>query len=888
MYDSVELGIVGSPTISPRGGDPHVRESFYYTLVFPVPSSREMPRISYGDVCEMLRGVTTGGLARENRAIDELRVAWETKFRTGTPMAQDMIPFSALQELMRDVIIARFSTLPGMSIHSRIETQGSGRILLSFRPSSALLRATAERLKLRVPASRALQIEADDSKEEGKLWGQAEAQEEIYRLFLAGKINAEDAQIFDYEDSGMWSRRLVALQRLPKIGVQTEDVVYLPFRDLAALRYVYRQIDEGDGGNIDGSTLSPFRMVDKIRLTKALIDTEFDCDALLERGLLEHHLCSHTYRTTDVDTSLDVLQVQWGALPTLWRAFCGFRYARSTGDHLLHVRNYFGEQLALYFEFASFHTRALRTFGLLALVLVVIAMKTSRPRETEAVFCLCSCAFLGIFVRKWELQEVRLATHWSGGSSKDGDNAVNPLLQLPRPQFRGQMRRSPVTLRLEPYSPVGKYLARRLVSSLVFVSLTLELGASNAVLVASNRFQNLATKTPSRFNVALGVIALISKCATPHLARCSRALTDWENHRLQRDYDSQLTFKFAVLQSANSFGAIWGLAFLRPLRCRFGQCRYPEHTEADISSHDQAARMLLIMLGLDVILALWGLCWGGWRLLCGVVTGRREVLTETATHLRMVERVQGENIEPSATLLVSASASSTTPIGSSIEADLVLAPYDGVLFDYAQILVPLGFVAWFAPLAPLPSCLLAWLVAALQIRLDAYSLCYNTQRPFPIQTLSLGSWLGYLHILRVGAVLHSTIFMLMIFLDTTAADLDTKTFEQRVVILGALFAFVGWVSYALKDHQDLTEEHRLKVLRAKQKALESKYIGHLGTHLAASAKAALPPGRVFLNGVPRYVVTGDKGEEDAAEELRDQWRQQQIQMLGLEKRIAEL
>lgn len=77
-------------------------------------------------------------------------------------------------------------------------------------------------------------------------------------------------------------------------------------------------------------------------------------------------------------------------------------------------------------------------------------------------------------------------------------------------------------------------------------------------------------------------------------------------------------------------------------------------------------------------------------------------------------------------------------------------------------------------------------------------------------------------------------------------------------------------------------------LRVRQAALQSKYLGHLGTHLAASAKAALPAGRVFLNGVPRYVVTGDKGEEDAAEELRDQWRQQQMQMLALEKRVVEL
>lgn len=523
-------------------------------------------------------------------------------------------------------------------------------------------------------------------------------------------------------------------------------------------------------------------------------------------------------------------------------------------------------------------------------MLAVVATKTSRPREAEAAFCLCTCAFLGIFVRKWELQEARLAARWSGGTPRDGNNAVNPLLQLPRPQFRGQMRRSPVTLRLEPYSPLGKEIARRLVSSLVLVAVTLELGAGNAVVVASNRFQALSTEASWRFNVALGVIALISKCATPHLARCSRALTNWENHRLQRDYDSQLTFKFAVLQSANCFGALWGLSFLRPLRCSFGHCQsHAKDAEVSISNHDQAAHLLLIMLGLDVALALWGLRWAVWRLICGVDPERNGVLVETASGpCPKEERVQRRSVGSTATLLASASPTFSPIDSCSIEPELALVPYEGVLFDYAQVLVPLGYVAWFAPLAPLSSCVLAWLVAALQIRVDAHSLCYDTQRPFPVQALSLGSWLGYLHVLRIGAVLHSTVFMLMILLNSTAADLDNKTFEQRVVALGALFAFVGWVAYALKDHQDLGEERRLMVLRVKQAALESKYLGYLGTHLAASAKAALPPGRVFLNGVPRYVVTGDKGEEDAAEEFRDQWRHQQMQLLALEKRIAEL
>ncbi|RLN14394.1 hypothetical protein BBJ28_00022262 [Nothophytophthora sp. Chile5] len=894
-YDSVALGIAASPGASPRG-DQRPRECFYYTLVFAAAPTthlaRQQPRVSFREACKLLRGVTAGGAARETRAVEELRAAWEIKFRSGAPQSQDTVPFSSLQELVRDVVLARFSALSGMTLRSSIESQGGRRLLLSFRPSPELLRATAERLRVRVPASSALELQ---SRDDGKLWSQAEAQEELYRLFLAGKIAAEDAQVFECEDSGMWSRRIRALQRrttTPSAVGGSEHTVYLPFRNLVALQYVYRQIDGDGDGDANGSTLSPFRVVDKIRLTKALVDAEFDCDALVERGLLVHHLCAHSHHANDVETSLDVLQARWGALPSPWSLVRGlFRRSDDAADPLVHVSNYFGEQLALDvwltvycadFAFTSFHARALQTLIALALLLTVVAAQTSRSREAQALFCLATCGFLGVFVRKWELHEARLASEWAGSTPSGDASVVSPLLQLPRPQFRGQLRRSPVTLHLEPSTSLGRQLALRLASTLVLVLVAVQLGASYAMLVASNRFQELADEASWRLNVALGVVALATKCAAPHLARCSRALSNWENHRLQRDYDTQLTFKFAVLQSVNCFGALWGLAFLRPWRCSVGDCRVSQ----GVSSHDQAARLLLVLLTLDVALALWDLRTAVWRRLRP--DSRASMSMEAKARAQQGLDRSGRGATSPTTALLASSPSATPPVATGIEAELALAPYDGVLFDYAQVVIPLGFVAWFAPLAPLPSCVLAWLVAVLQIRVDSHRLCYDTQRPFPTQEFSLGAWLGYLHVLRLGGVLHTAAFALLGLLRSSGEAEDQQTVERRVVAVGALFALVGWMAYALKDSHDFAEERRLLTSRFRQAALESRYLGHLGTHLAAGAKAALPAGRVFLNGVPRYVVTGNKSEEDTAEELREQWRHQQLQFLELEKRVTEL
>lgn len=370
-YDAIGVSVLASPVTSPRTkGD---ESEFYYTLAFPntralLSHSRpasEPERVSYQHAVTLLRAATAGGKERERRAVDEFRCAWERKFRCARPTPQDTVTTVCLQELLREVVVQRFDAIPGLFFVTRVSADES-LLLLSLRPSKALFAATADALRLRVPAVPELDPgesywAADPSRcrRERELLDKAEAQEELYRLFLAGKLPADEAQLFEGESAAMWSRRLRAHKRFsdPEIArhlATPPTTSNLPFKKHPALQYLYRQIDStvafGDNGSGDASSGSPFRVVDKIRLTKAIVDAEFDCDALVTQRVLVHHFCVHTHHTDTVDTSVDVLRFQWGSLLSPWRLY------RQRLAHLLqllhfqplvHVRNYFGEEIAL-------------------------------------------------------------------------------------------------------------------------------------------------------------------------------------------------------------------------------------------------------------------------------------------------------------------------------------------------------------------------------------------------------------------------------------------------------------------------------------------------------------------------------------------------------------
>lgn len=615
------------------------------------------------------------------------------------------------------------------------------------------------------------------------------------------------------------------------------------------------------------------------------------------------------------------------------------------------------------FAYTSFYTQALQYLCATVLLLGLLkswklaALASSEQDEQlrrlsacfAVGFCLLNCAFVQVFVRKWAVQQCLLACEW-------GVSDLKSTLHT-RPQFRGQMERSAINLRLEPHYPPAKRLAKRIASYLSLVGLSGAILFAYYTLLASQAFEKTFRSSQASLPGSNVLLAVLTKCVGVPLAHVSKRLNDWENYKTQVDYDTNLTLKcalansrqhllclfclladlfaccalvcltcvpiVALLQTANGFGMLWYMtfarAFLSPDACNEAQLQ--------LSCRQQAADLLTTMLALDLALTLWELRAPLYDLLfadlcnklrrslrrnCLRREDKRRTLLGTATHDGSSSRqalLQKRTFStPEDPAKVDTYDDDEDDGGGEcpLEAELALDVYEGVMFDYAQVIISFGFVTWFAALNP-ASCILAWGVAVLQIRIDTFKLSNATQRPFPAQKNCIGSWLLYLRFLSLGSLLHNAAIACMLWVEMLAPEgkriahlhdlLLLKTTEASGAMLllviesEALAIFsvfvVVWFFLGLPDRRDRANAKLLARAAQKQRFLENKYLKNID-RISDAVRDSLPLGRVFLNGVHRYLVTGDRAEEDTAEELFDELRQRQLRVLDVEKRIAEL
>lgn len=189
---------------------------------------------------------------------------------------------------------------------------------------------------------------------------------------------------------------------------------------------------------------------------------------------------------------------------------------------------------------------ALQRLAAFALLLTVASAASRWPPPPArhvaffAAFALADAAALRVLERKWTLRAQVLAAAWGVAGA---DDAVADLRQAPRPQFRGELARSAVSLRLEPHFSPTKRELRRLMAIAALAGVVSALVAAYVALAASSSYQTLATDSPALASV---VLALLARAVAPALAQAASTLTDWENHRSQRQHDASLALKRAL------------------------------------------------------------------------------------------------------------------------------------------------------------------------------------------------------------------------------------------------------------------------------------------------------------------------------------------------------
>ncbi|RWS10233.1 anoctamin-7-like protein [Dinothrombium tinctorium] len=440
-----------------------------------------------------------------------------------------------------------------------------------------------------------------------------------------------------------------------------------------------------------------------------------------------------------------------------------------------HIREYFGEQIAMYFAWLGFYTAWLlpaAIVGVLVFLYGVCSVGSDLPSnevcDKGEHFKMCppcdekdNCKYWNLdqicffsklsylfdhpgtvfysifvsfwavtFLEYWKRTSISLAHHWDCMDYEEEE-------EKPRPEFAARaplIERNPVTGLKEPSFPEGTRF-RRMVAGLgailLMVSLVLIFLVGiiiYRVVVSIELFRGQRVKGWVSI-IASSTGAMVNLILIMGLGRVyerlANRLTEWEMHRTQTEFNDQLTFKVFIFQFINFYSSIFYVAFFKG---RF--VGYPGRYNRMFSLRNEdcsnsgclmelAQQLMVIMIGKQMI------------------NNAQEILWPKLKTWWHKKRTRFLNKEEKLTRW---------------EEDYQLIQYEGLFQEYLEMILQFGFITIFVaafPLAPLFALLNNW----IEIRLDSKKLVCETRRPVAERAQNIGVWFSILTFLAHIAVI---------------------------------------------------------------------------------------------------------------------------------------
>ncbi|XP_060800120.1 anoctamin-7 isoform X1 [Neoarius graeffei] len=445
-----------------------------------------------------------------------------------------------------------------------------------------------------------------------------------------------------------------------------------------------------------------------------------------------------------------------------------------------HIREYFGEKVALYFAWLGFYTGWLlpaAVTGFLLFVFGIGLMVTDAPAQEicnngdSIVMCpicnICSywnlssicytykvgllfdnggTVFFSIFMTLWA---VTFLEYWKRTCSvlahKWECSEFEEIEERPRPEFTAMAPmtvHNPVTGAEEPHFPEISRFRRMVTGNMVIILMvTVVLMFLIAIILYRTilsiiiyRSQNvffifsagrIASLTGSVLNLV--VIMLLSKVYT----RLAQILTRWEMHRTQTKYEDAFILKVFIFQFVNFYSSPVYIAFFKG---RFVGYPGNYYMLFGIRNEDCGASGCLIELAQELLVIMVGK---------QVINNVQEfVLPKVKAwwHKRKLHPAQREK-----------GANDHDGV-APWETDYRLLVCEGLFDEYLEMVLQFGFITIFVaacPLAPLFALVNNW----VEIRLDAQKFVCEYRRPVAQRAQDIGIWFTILEVITYLAVI---------------------------------------------------------------------------------------------------------------------------------------
>ncbi|XP_053736069.1 anoctamin-7 isoform X2 [Synchiropus splendidus] len=444
-----------------------------------------------------------------------------------------------------------------------------------------------------------------------------------------------------------------------------------------------------------------------------------------------------------------------------------------------HIREYFGEKIALYFAWLGFYTGWLLPASVVGTVVFIVGfwlVATDIPAKEvcesggEFVMCplcnICSAwnyssicvtfkagllfdnggtVFFSVFMSLWAVTFLEywkrtcctLAHRWDCSEFEESE-------ERPRPEFAAMAPmtvRNPVTGAEEPYFPEKTRLNRTLTGCMVIVLMVVVvLMFLIAVILYRTILGIVIYKSRNAFvSVSASRIASISGSVLNLLVilmlsrvyvSLAHILTRWEMHRTQTKYEDMFILKVFIFQFINFYSSPIYVAFFKG---RF--VGYPGHynTLFGVRNEECGAGGCLIQLAQELLVIMVGK---------QLINNVQEFVVPKLKAWWQRQKLRQK----------SADGEAPAELGRPWESDYELLVCDGLLSEYLEMVIQFGFITIFVaacPLAPLFALINNW----VEIRLDAQKFVAEYRRPVVERAQDIGIWFPILQFITHVAVL---------------------------------------------------------------------------------------------------------------------------------------
>ena len=410
------------------------------------------------------------------------------------------------------------------------------------------------------------------------------------------------------------------------------------------------------------------------------------------------------------------------------------------------IRNYYGEKIALYFEFLRYYQCSLlfpAIFGLVVFIVQrIVDQDTGLALALNAIYSIFMSIWATIFLEGWRRKESSLSILW--GTTKF------ERVEVPRPQYKGVMRRSPITDEMEEiYYPTSKrMLIFILAASVSLLILSLVLGiVAGLIILKSSITDKLIV---SGINFAGPVVSLINAVQIIFFniiySKLAKIMTDMENHKTENQYQDSYILKVFTFQFVNAFNSLCYIAFIK------------EHTEECLATDDdgKSYRTKNCMNELYT------------QLISIFIVSYVKNLVEIGVpyfkfKLRKRKRMQDKNLRTNV---------ASKDIRDKVEAQIDLEYYvttdkDGTIDDYMELAIQFGYLTLFALAFPL-STSLAFIGLWFEMHTDKLKILHLIRRPIPLSAKDIGTWFN----------IFSTVCVFAIFSNTALFCFTSRTFHK--------------------------------------------------------------------------------------------------------------